>query len=64
MKNILNLEGVTILNKTQQKELKGGGFGFEICPQFLPCWSDHDCPCGGCGVYIETVGFIDDLCAF
>jgi len=60
--NILNLEGVQILKKQKQKNINGG---FDhVCPQFLPCWKDSDCPCGGCGVNIEGFGFISDLCAF
>jgi len=53
-----------MISKTQQKELTGGGFGHQICPQFLPCWSDNDCPCGSCGVRLSNGLWVDDLCAF
>ncbi|WP_299241936.1 hypothetical protein [uncultured Aquimarina sp.] len=60
-KSILNLEGVSIINKREQQEINGG-FS-PICPIFQECFSDNDCPCGPCGVVIN--GFvIDDLCAF
>ncbi len=62
IKNILNLERVTILKKTEQKSINGGSLD-PVCPQFLPCWSNRDCPCGTCGVRIGDF-YIDDLCAF
>ena len=62
IKNILNLEGVTVLKKDMQKAINGGFFGCQ--PEFRSCSSDRDCPCGSCGVFIEGFGLIDDLCAF
>ncbi|AXT59432.1 hypothetical protein D1816_03390 [Aquimarina sp. AD10] len=65
IKNILNLDSVTILKKGEQKAINAGFFA--NCPQFQPCWRDSDCACGGCGVTVNNNGedlYIPDLCAF
>ncbi len=61
LNKISKLEGATRLRKEEQKSINGG---FDpICPQFRACWSDRDCPCGGCGVTVNGF-YIPDLCAF
>ncbi len=62
IKNILNLEKVTVLKKEQQKSINGGFWGCQ--PEFRECRTDRDCPCGGCGMYIEGIGLIEGLCAY
>ena len=47
LKNILKLKGVSEVNKNQQKELKGGFWGFGDCPTF--CQTSDDCLTDDCG---------------
>ncbi|MDY8136198.1 hypothetical protein [Aquimarina sp. 2201CG5-10] len=65
-KNILNLNGVKILRKEEQKFVNGGGFGFGCQPQIIQCNSDRDCPCTPCGVTINANGvdYFLDICAY
>ncbi|SHI46757.1 hypothetical protein [Aquimarina spongiae] len=65
IKNILNLNGVTVLKKGTQKSINGGFFGCE--PSLFECRSDSDCPCGPCGITINNGGnpiFVSGVCAF
>ncbi|WP_255412210.1 MULTISPECIES: hypothetical protein [Aquimarina] len=39
IKNILNLEKVTILKKEDQKSINAGFLG-AVCPEFRPCWNE------------------------
>ena len=62
IKNILNLNGVTVLKKGSQKSINGGFFGCQ--PSLFECRSDSDCPCGGpCGITINNI-FVSGVCAF
>jgi hypothetical protein len=49
LKNILNLQGVVVLTKAQQKNLNGGRY--PACPQST-CSSDSQCP----GSYCANTG--------
>jgi hypothetical protein len=57
LKNILSLDGVTVLNKNQQKAVNGGlANGSGTCAAFVPCSlpGEHDDSCGG-GSYVYNV---------
>lgn len=60
-KNILNLEGLTLISKKTQQSIHGGRSSG--CPVFQPCWSYKDCPCEPCSAAINRF-WIDDLSAF
>lgn len=50
IKSILNLKGVSVLNKMEQKKLiKGGGRGCDIGPPGCPCIIPPNHPCLGGG---------------
>jgi len=55
LQNILKLEGITILTKTEQNTVIAGT-GTGTCSAFIPCTipGDHDDSCGG-GQYTHNV---------
>ncbi len=41
IKNVLSLEGVNTLNKSEQKNINGGFFGFNTCNRNSDCYTPY-----------------------